>query len=85
MQNVLKRLTSVDVMVLNYLSDKVYPQIGESRAQILAFSGIGISSFQLSQALMKLEVLGFVNSLKVGKTHNYYIASAGTKILNLLK
>jgi len=84
-QNVLRKLTPIDVMALNYLSDKSCAQIGENKSQILSGAALGISLFQLSQALIRLELLSFVSSIKVGQTQNFYITSLGLKALDALK
>jgi len=82
---VLKKLTNIDVSVLSYLSDKTFAQTGESRAQILKTSGINASSFQIAQALMRLEIVGLINTVKSGKRENHYITTAGLKALDTLR
>lgn len=84
LMEIISKLTPNDVYVLYRLRDKTDGKTGENRSQLYEALADRMSIFQLSQALMRMELLGFINSFKVGKTFNYYITNNGLAVLEIL-
>jgi hypothetical protein len=83
-EQVVKKLTPNDIYVLHELKDSVVVQTGASKKELLESLKNIMSIFQLSQALMRLELVGFVDGMKIGKSTAYYITSEGLLALDIL-
>jgi len=72
-----------EIYVLHELEEVNTPQFGLSRAEIYEKLNKQLSVFQLGQALIRLELLGFVKSVRFSKTV-YSITDLGLNALAVL-
>lgn len=83
-EQVVSKLTPNDVYLLHELKDKTTAQTGATRDEVFAKLKDTMSVFQLGQSLMRMEFVGFISSLKSGKTTYYHITQSGIVVLNIL-
>lgn len=84
LERTMKKLTPNDVFVLHELKDYQTPQTGAVKAEIYDSLIDTLSHFQLTQALMRLELLGLIGSMRVGRQTFYYCTDSGHSMLELL-
>ena len=78
------KLAPNDIYLLHKLQEKITAQLGESRTELYSELKDVMSMFQLQQAIMRMELLGFIGTRKYGKTMHYYITDSGLLVLDIL-
>lgn len=82
LERILPKLTPNDIYVLHTLSDKTTPQLGMTRSEIK--NNTDKSDFNIFLCINRLELVGFINTLKVERTNQYSISYLGLKVLEIL-
>lgn len=83
-EQIVKKLTPNDIYVLHELKDRVAAQTGANREELFKNLKNTMSIFQLSQSLMRLELVGLIDGMKIGKFTFYHITSEGLTALDIL-
>lgn len=83
-EKITEKLTPNDIYVLHQLQDKAVAQTGETKKEIFESLEDSMTDFQLYQALMRMEFLGFIGTQKRGRSMIYYIKESGIIALNIL-
>jgi predicted transcriptional regulator len=84
LEQIISKLTPNDVYVLYRLRDKTNGMTGDTRSQIFETLSDRMSVFQLSQSLMRLELVGLIGEFKAGKNTLYFITQNGQSVLGIL-
>lgn len=82
--NLISKLTPNDIYVLYKLADKSTVQTGESKNEIFKDLKDVMSAFQLQQALMRMDLIGLVDSQRQGRVIHYHITNNGSAVLQIL-
>lgn len=82
--DIMDRMTPYDVYILNELRDKTTAQLGANRDELSNLLGGNMSIFQISQSLLRLELVGFVGKLKSGRVEHFHITANGLAVLGAL-
>ena len=81
---VLDKLTPNDIYLLHELKDKTTAQLGDSRKTLYDALKEVMSTFQLQQAIIRMELLGLIGTQKYGNAMHYYITDTGLVVLDIL-
>ena len=83
--SVISKLVPNDIFILNQLKDKVVPLAGVTRGDLSKALNDLMSDFQIQQALMRMDLIGFVGSQQQGRIWVYHITPDGLLALEYLK
>lgn len=84
-EQMVKKLTPNDIYVLHELVEHDRPQTGIPKSDLLQRFAGQISDFQLGQAFMRLNLIGFIHVFRSGKVFYYSITESGIAALEHLK
>ena len=83
LSRIMPKLTPNDIYILNSLQEITTPQLGLTREEIK--TELKKSEFNIFLSINRLELIGCVTSLKVGRTNQYSISEFGLKVLEILQ